>query len=474
MEWQKTAGRKEIYMETLALSDTMLKEFQEGCLAPLREAVCADDTLTMRFLGRQVEVDYRGQVLIKVWQIGDRYSIYTMPFFNRYMDPAQDENLDKILNLIPNFKQMTDGLLWETPERMRERRQRMERINNRATSMTNHSDYYLAASQYQGTQSEKGKNAPSIDVVAVRGMGDAEDKVHRLSLMLLQLCPENVEVPLEEFEFWEGDLDSLMDQYLAVTKVLDKAEAAVRLAHDPAWVAELRENIRNIFSQKCELGLIDLYVDPDTEIVMDEGIPEVGLAVFDTDPKAVGINSQFYRLAVEDGPAAFYIFHASPMGMGLYEDHLITAGEYLARRIVPKSRLRRPLRLDANDAARLQAARWFLSKVREEIEKDGSLDWMKLGRCLFRMEAFFIELQRREQAVLEALPDGSEPLEKAVVSLTEAEDALSVFEQFDTLETEGEDLDPAMQSAALDSLRAAEDAVAKALAKYELPEEAVM
>lgn len=458
-------------METLALSDTMLKEFQEGCLAPLCEAVCADDTLTMRFLGRQVEVDYRGQVLIKVWQIGDRYSIYTMPFFNRYVDPAQDDNMEKILNLIPNFKQMTDGLLWETPERMRERRQRMECINNRASSIANHSDYYLAASEYQGTQAQKGRQAPSVDVIAVRGMGDEAGKVQHLSLMLLQLCPENLEVPLEELEFWEGSLDTLMDQYLDVTKVLDKANAAVHLAHDTGWTAELRENIRSIFVQKCKLGLIDLYMDPDTEILIDEGAPEVGLAALDANPKSIGLNSQFFRLAVEDGPASLFIFQGSPMGLGLYEDRLVTAGEYLENVIVPKYRLRRPLRLDGNDTARLRAARWFLGKVQEEIEKDGAVDWTKLSRCLFRLEAFLIMLQRREQAVLQALAEPSEPLTQAVSLLGAAEDSLSTFEQIDEVEMEGEDFSPVIKSAAVDCLYAAENAISLALQQYDLQEE---
>lgn len=183
-------------METLALSDAMMNEFKKGCLAPLREVVCTDDTLVMRFWGRKVEVDYRGQVLINVWQIGTKYSIYTMPFFNRYIDPAEGDNMDRVLNLIPHYKNVTDDLLWEDPEMDGERRQLVERLNNRRGRVAKSNDYRIAGVSYMGVKPNEHKNAP-IDITALKDFTPTADGNTKAFLSLMQVCPDHP-APLPE------------------------------------------------------------------------------------------------------------------------------------------------------------------------------------------------------------------------------------------------------------------------------------
>ncbi|MBD5560414.1 MAG: hypothetical protein HDQ87_08700 [Clostridia bacterium] len=456
-------------METLALSDAMLQEFQEGCLAPLREYVCADDTLTMRFLGRQVEVDYRGQVIIKVWQIGTKYSVYTMPFFNRYLDPAEGDNMDKILSLIPHYKNATDDLLWEDPDTTSERRQRMERTNNRAAGLSKHTDYYMVAGDYHLTQPDLPKGA-AIDIVAVKGfVGEDDDTVPELTLALIQLCNERSVPDVEEQAFWDTDLETAMQGYLAATEILDKAQLARQLAADEEGMAALRENVARIFRQKCDLGLIDRYLDLNTEIRISPETPEVDLVAVDINPRQIGITSQLRRLAADAGPDGISIFEGAPMGMALYEDHLIPVSDYLTRLPVPKRRLREPNVLDGQDAARVHAALWLLGRVQERLKADGDLDWELLGRCLSRMEAFITALQERERAVLSRLDGGNERLEKAVGHMAAAEDALSVFEQLDSVEVESGQLSPEMRAAALEQIGQTEASMRAALDEYDLP-----
>lgn len=458
-------------METLALSEAMLQEFQDGCLAPLRKYVCADDTLTMRFLGRQVEVDYRGQVIIKVWQIGNKYSVYTMPFFNRYLDPAEGDNMDKILSLIPHYKNATDDLLWEDPDTVRELRQRMERINNRSTATSRQTDYYMVASDYRRAQTDSPK-APGVDVVALKGfVGEDDTDIPKLSVALIQMCREMPVPSMEEQVYWDTDLETAMQGYMAAADVLDKAHLALTLAEDEKWLKELRDNVAGIFRQKCELGLIDRYLEPDAVIEIEDGTPEIDLVAIDTNPRQIGLSSQLFRLSVEDKDGKLAVFRGAPMGMALFEDYRIPLERYLDERPVPKRRRENPNSIDAEDAARLQAAGWLLERVRERLDEGGNLDWEMLGRCLSRMEAFIVQLQRREQLILDSLGEGgNERLEKAISHIVAAEDVLASFEQLDVEEMNADTLSDELRAAATVFIQSAQDALRSALGEYDLPE----
>ena len=284
-------------MKRRSLTPSFLAAFQRGELQPLLAAVQSDDTLCLELRGHSVNLYYRGGNLFR---ISDKGGTFLVEFDTRYcaysalrLEPVLSAS--QAARMIPQDKQDMDDWFHGHPKYEREFQQINLRENNRG-KIARGTVYYTADIEY----ADSARHA-RFDMVAVKWPSNpsARRVAKGLSLALLEVKygdlalggSSGVEKHLQDFSYFLQDTD---------------------------YVAEFKQDMAQVFHQKCMLGLIDGIQEKSSAISFSDAPPEIIFVFANHKPGSQKLRQVLERVDPAAYPFPIYIASASSMGYGLY------------------------------------------------------------------------------------------------------------------------------------------------------------
>ncbi len=297
-------------MKTRSISDSMMKAFLGGELAPLLGAVKRDDTLCLELRGKSVNIYYRGGSLFRIDATAKGYKLTFNPkYFNSIPAVEKPVVLDACpsvsyaVDCLPMYKQCMDWYMHEHPGYENEFRQVIARENNNHGRISNGTDYFIADTEYVDGRSR-------FDMVAVKWLseGSVRKDTGKASLALIEL------------KYGDGAVKGIA----GAEKHLEDLEA---FFIDTEKVKALCEDMSKVFRQKCELGLVDGIKESKYNVTIDPENPEVIFIFANHDPASKRLSSE----SMNPGTCPFPVLvaNASYMGYCLYAQNMEPLGRNL-------------------------------------------------------------------------------------------------------------------------------------------------
>lgn len=286
------------------ISGEFHEAFKTGKLKKLLDCVLEDDSLCLELRGNAVNIYYRGGSLFK---INDKYNITfdTRYDENKKLNPNPD--VEEAVKSIPFYKQAMDKWFHEHPKYEREFQQIILRENNNSGKISRATDYYIVDIEYQDTE-----NSSRFDMVAFKwpSNGAARKNTNALSLALIEVKYG----------------DNAVGGNAGIKKHLDDLKSFI---DDKEKLKEFKEDMEQVFKQKCKLGLMDGLQGHQFEVSLSDDEPEVIFIFANHDPESKKINNILSDINISDYPFKILAAQSSFMGYGLYMDNMIEIKDFI-------------------------------------------------------------------------------------------------------------------------------------------------
>lgn len=307
------------------IKEEMKDALLRGALKPLLDAVKADDTLEMELRGESVNIYYRGGSVFKITENKNKKEKIRKPFIlecsetycnagGMQLDPKPD--VTEAVAKLPMYKQGIDWTFSKKHSYEREFQQVIARENNNHGNLSRGTDYYIADIEYvdsvQDVNAEKGKRNFRFDMVALKWLstGAARKDSTKVSPALIEVkygdgaLKGDAGIPkhLEDFSAFLGDKDKL---------------------------ESFCEDMKAVFKQKCELGLVDGLTEKQwKEIQISTEHPEVIFIFANHDPDSKILSQIAGSIQTANYSFPIYVAEASHMGYCLYAKNLRTIDSF--------------------------------------------------------------------------------------------------------------------------------------------------
>ena len=294
------------------LSRRFIDELKSGFLEPVLGLVLGDPTLCLEIRGNYINIYYRGGNILK---LTEKVNVFDASFDWKYLN----EDVTRVpINLplklwaksdvmawieaIPFLKHEMDLWFGKHPKDEREFQQLMVRENNFGNSAKS-TDYFICDIEYAN---EKRR----FDLIAVRWPSTSADRKNNTGL---------------GFAFIEMKyLDKAMSGEAGLP---DHIEDINDFLQERANLTSLKDEMKQVFNQKRELGLINNEM-PIESFSDDE--PEYILALANHDPDSSILKRELAKLPI--CPHAELKFAVSSfMGYGLFREHIYTLDDFKKR-----------------------------------------------------------------------------------------------------------------------------------------------
>lgn len=302
-------------MKMRSISVEFQKELKTGSLSKLLKYVLKDDTLCLELRGDFINIYYRGGRLFK---IDNKFNLTFDTKYENIENKDKIENEDKKLNPnpdieeavnnIPFYKKTMDRWFNENPRYEREFQQIILRENNNSGNISRATDYYITDIEYQ----DSGNNS-RFDMVAFKWLsnGAVRKNTNALSLAFIEVKYG----------------DNAMGGSSGIKKHLDDLKTFI---NDKEKLDKFKKDMEQVFTQKCELGLMDGLNKNQFEISLSDDEPEVIFILANHDPDSKRLNNILSEINVSDYPFKILIAQSSFMGYGLYADNMIPLEKFLS------------------------------------------------------------------------------------------------------------------------------------------------
>lgn len=291
-------------MKERKIAKEMLDAFLYGELHPLLDAVKKDDTLDLELRGDSVNIYYRGGSLFKITEKKGKYAV----FFNKKYCVTDNSCLEEYPDVkvafdnIPFYKQAMDWWFHEHPKYEREFQQVIARENNNLGNISRGTDYYIVDIEYANKVDAADKSA-RFDMVALKWLSDGATRknVKKVSLALI------------EVKFGNGALQGKAG-------VSDHLKDFQHFLSDQRVLKEFCEDMSAVFTQKCQLGLVDGLQEKQFEVKISCENPEVIFVFANHDPDSKILDNILLCNELKNCSFPVLIANASSMGYCLYAD----------------------------------------------------------------------------------------------------------------------------------------------------------
>ncbi len=306
-----------------SLDDKFLDDLKSGVLRPLLDAVISDTTLCLELRGDSINIYYRGGSLMKITQNDHGYtSSFTESYFKCgkkvCLLPAHIqklEDVDKWLEVSPELKHAIDRYFGKHSNDECEFQQLLVRDNNFG-SIANDTDYYICDIEYASSNAR-------FDMIAV----------HWPSTTAARKNQDNHRLVLIEKKHGDGALGGNSGIHKHIEDINNYLS-------DSKNVQDLKEDMRDVFNQKRNLGLIKC--ERDLNCFSNEK-PILLLVLANHDPEKSALGKLLEELP-ESPHIDLRIATASFLGYGLYDQGIHTIekakelfSEYIYCRNNPKA-----------------------------------------------------------------------------------------------------------------------------------------
>lgn len=289
------------------INNNFYKALKTGKLKKLLDCVLEDDFLCLELRGNAVNIYYRGGSLFKINDKNDKYNITfdTRYYKDKKLNPNPD--IEEAVKSIPFYKQAMDKWFHEHPKYEREFQQIILRENNNSGKISRATDYYIVDIEYQDTE-----NSSRFDMVAFKwpSNGAARKNTNALSLALIEVKYG----------------DNAVGGNAGIKKHLDDLKFFI---DDKEKLKEFKEDMEQVFKQKCELGLMDGLQGHQFEVSLSDDEPEVIFIFANHDPDSKKINNILSDINISDYPFKILAAQSSFMGYGLYMDNMIEIKDFI-------------------------------------------------------------------------------------------------------------------------------------------------
>lgn len=317
------------------LSNQFMHNLNSGILSPVLNMVNADDTLSLNIRSGYVNIYYRGGSILKITERpGGGYSF---EFCEKYMaiDPRETGGLplpsiqkyplvittdaDSLVWVkdVPFLKMIMDLWFGQHPKLEREIQQQIERSNNCNPS----TDYFVCDIEYTGSDYTELR----ADMMALHWPSTSQARKRNV-------CDRLAIIEVKHGEGAIAGKSGLIDhiQTLASSKVSLNA---------------LAEEMRIVFNQRSELGLIHCHSNSPTShtVVMEskpksseiQGFecsrPEYIILLSDVDPASSILAREIGKIDESSLPFDVRIAEAYAMGYGLFDQGILSLEDFRAK-----------------------------------------------------------------------------------------------------------------------------------------------
>ena len=292
-----------------SLNEKLFTKLKDGSLSKLLEYVLKDDTLCLELRGDAVNIYYRGGSLFKIDKM------FNLTFDTKYQNFNNEDkklnpnpSVEEAVNNIPFYKKAMDRWFSEKPRYEKEFQQIIIRENNNSRNISRATDYYITDIEYQDSE-----NSSRFDMVAFKWLsnGAVRKNTNALSLAFIEVKYG----------------DNAMGGSSGIKKHLDDLKTFI---NDKEKLDKFKKDMEQVFTQKCELGLMDGLNKNQFEISLSDDEPEVIFILANHDPDSKRLNNILSEINVSDYPFKILIAQSSFMGYGLYADNMIPLEKFLS------------------------------------------------------------------------------------------------------------------------------------------------
>lgn len=289
------------------INNNFYKALKTGKLKKLLDCVLEDDFLCLELRGNAVNIYYRGGSLFKINDKNDKYNITFDTRYDKDKKLNPNPDIEEAVKSIPFYKQAMDKWFHEHPKYEREFQQIILRENNNSGKISRATDYYIVDIEYQDTE-----NSSRFDMVAFKwpSNGAARKNTNALSLALIEVKYG----------------DNAVGGNAGIKKHLDDLKFFI---DDKEKLKEFKEDMEQVFKQKCELGLMDGLQGHQFEVSLSDDEPEVIFIFANHDPDSKKINNILSDINISDCPFKILAAQSSFMGYGLYMDNMIEIKDFI-------------------------------------------------------------------------------------------------------------------------------------------------
>lgn len=286
------------------INENFYNALKTGKLKKLLDCVLEDDSLCLELRGEAVNIYYRGGSLFK---IDDKYNITFDLGYDKDKKLNPNPDVEEAVKSIPFYKQAMDRWFHEHPKYEREFQQIILRENNNSGKISRATDYYIVDIEYQDTE-----NSSRFDMVAFKwpSNGAARKNTNALSLALIEVKYG----------------DNAVGGSAGIKKHLDDLKSFI---NDKEKLKEFKEDMEQVFKQKCNLGLMDGLQEHQFKVSLSDDEPEVIFIFANHDPESKKINNILSDINISDYPFKILAAQSSFMGYGLYMDNMIEIKDFI-------------------------------------------------------------------------------------------------------------------------------------------------
>ena len=289
------------------INENFYNALKTGKLKKLLDCVLEDDSLCLELRGNAVNIYYRGGSLFKINDKNDKYNITFDTRYDKDKKLNPNPDVEEAVKSIPFYKQAMDKWFHENPKYEREFQQIILRENNNSGKISRATDYYIVDIEYQDTE-----NSSRFDMVAFKWQsnGAARKNTNALSLALIEVKYG----------------DNAVGGNAGIKKHLDDLKSFI---DDKEKLKEFKEDMEQVFKQKCNLGLMDGLQEHQFKVSLSDDEPEVIFIFANHDPDSKKINNILSDINISDYPFKILAAQSSFMGYGLYMDNMIEIKDFI-------------------------------------------------------------------------------------------------------------------------------------------------
>ena len=289
-----------------SLNSKFIDDLKQGVLSPLLDAVKSDKSLCLELRGDSVNVYYRGGSLMKITQYAQSYTAsFDENYFRsgkqahlRSLEIRRQEDVEKWLELSPQFKHAMDCYFGRHQWNEREFQQLIVRDNNFGASARS-TDYYICDIEYASM-------GMRFDMIAVHWPSTSAQRKKQYDRRLV----------LVEMKHGDNALKGNAGLHKHIIDVNDYLS-------DSGDLQKLKEDMREVFNQKCDLGLIKCQRNL---ISFSDEKPLLLLAFANHDPEKSALDQLLEKLP-SNPHIDMRIATASFLGYALYDQGICTIEE---------------------------------------------------------------------------------------------------------------------------------------------------
>ena len=296
------------------LSRTFIRKLKSGFLQPMWDLIKHDSTLCLEIREGYVNIYYRGGNILKIEEKGDSFNVW---FDRKYLDEnttripknlpfplVSPEDVKKWIDVVPFLKHEMDLWFGKHPKDEREFQQLMLRENNFGNAAKS-TDYFICDIEY--TQPNTNWR---FDLIAVNWPSSSSARKNNKNLGLAFI----------EMKYLDN---ALTEKKAGINKHIKDINDFLE---NPANLSNIKEEMKKVFNQKLELGLIDNQKSIES---FSDNKPEYIFAFANHDPESRILKREIEKLP--PCPYAELKFAVSTfMGYGLYDQNIYKLDAFLS------------------------------------------------------------------------------------------------------------------------------------------------